>query len=265
MIKEYKYIDIGRIRVYFISDRSFSVDGSILYTPLSREEWSKFANDIGEGKVEVKTRSIVIKTRHHLILVDCGLGNKLKMPVHETTRESDLIKNIEDLGFKPSDIDAVILTHLHYDHAGFALDENGRPAFNNATYYIQKQEWDDANNPDEITALSYIPELFTGLKNSKHLKLINGDYLVTLGVRLWLSDGHTSGHQMVLVKSRGEGLFFCGDIIPTGHHIRPDLYSAYDYFPLSVLSMKKRVLKIAGKHNWYLAFSHDPDEPYIKF
>ena len=264
MIKEYKYIDIGRIRVYFISDRSFFVNGSLLYTPLSRQEWSRFAKDVGDGKVEVKTRSLLVETKRHRILIDCGLGLLGENMGFKTSGDTNLIDEITELGFKPSDIDILILTHLHFDHTGFALDEDGKITFENATYYIQKQEWDDANNPDEITSLSYIPELFAGLKNSKHLKLINGDYLVTFGVRLWLSDGHTSGHQMVLVKSRGEGLLFCGDIIPTMHHIALNMYSAYDLFPQSVLSMKKRILKLAKKHNWCIAFPHDPDQPYIK-
>ncbi|MGQ9707172.1 MAG: MBL fold metallo-hydrolase [bacterium] len=263
-IERDKFIDIGKIRVYFIQDKSFSVDGSLIYTPLSKDEWSKFAKDVGNGKVEVKTRSLLIETGRHRILVDCGLGlicNKIGI---KATGGTDLKEEIKGVGFKLSDIDIVIITHLHFDHAGYILNENGVPLFEDATYYIQKQEFDDAINNNEITVKSYINESFKGLMRSKQLKLINGDYMASFGVRLWLSGGHTSGHQMVLVKSRGDGLLFCGDIIPTKHHIKLDMYSAYDLFPLSVLSMKKRIIKLVRKHNWYIAFSHDPDKHFIK-
>ncbi len=266
-MKEYSkntHIDIGRKRVYFLSDRSFYIDGSLFYTPLSRSDWREFAEDAGDGMVLVRTRSIIIESKKHNILVDCGIGSSGEAMHHKLKDDNVLIDGMRALGFEPSDIDMVMLTHLHYDHCGFAIDDDGNPAFENAHYYVQRQEWDDATNINDLTETSYLPETYNGLMKARVLKLVNGDYVPALGIRLWLTGGHSAGHQTVLVKSKGQGLLFTGDIVPTRYHLRGDIHCAFDLFPLSVLTMKKQIIKLAKKHKWYLAFPHDPDVPYIK-
>jgi len=200
------------------------------------------------------------------VLIDTGIGDKwdakstdIYRIEHTDTIESSLAR----AGFKPEDITKVVLTHLHFDHAGAAtkLDSTGKPVprFPNARYYVQRKEWDLALNPNRRSRAAYLPENFLPLHEAGQLELIDGDFQPVLGLELVLTGGHTPGHQIVLLRSGGRTAVYWGDLIPTRSHIATPYIMGYDLLPLETMEQKEKLVQqsIAGK--WLSFLEHDPD------
>ncbi|MCH7521578.1 MAG: MBL fold metallo-hydrolase, partial [Candidatus Marinimicrobia bacterium] len=205
------------------------------------------------------------------ILVDTGMGHKwteqqvkrfrIEQPGHAVDSA------LEAIGFHRQDVTDVILTHLHFDHAGGATLADGReivPAFPNARYYTQRSQWDLANNPSPKDRASFIPENFVPLERHGQLELLDRGEEIAPGVELLVGNGHTDGHQMVKVTGDGQTMVFLGDTIPTTTHLRLPFIMGYDLRPLETLQEKQRLLAQAAEEGWWLFFDHDPQVPGVK-
>lgn len=198
--------------------------------------------------------------------MDTGNGDKFSeklLGIYGIDREPNLMQSISDAGLKPEQIDIVINTHLHFDHCGgnTLLDGEGsiRPAFPNDRYIIQRLEWEDATNPNELTRGSYLPENFIPLEKAGKVELLEGEAEVYPGVRVIPTPGHNRGHQSVRVDSYGKTAFFLGDLIPTAAHIPLPYITGYDLYPLELLETKRKLLSRAFEEQWLLIFEHDLD------
>ncbi|MBI5630614.1 MAG: MBL fold metallo-hydrolase [Elusimicrobia bacterium] len=165
------------------------------------------------------------------------------------------------LGLSPEDIQLVVNTHLHFDHAGgdTEYDEAGRPvpAFKKARYLVQKEEWEDANSPHERSRASYLEENFAPLQDAKVLDLVEGEYMIEPGLKVIRSGGHTRGHQCVKIESEAETAVFLGDLIPTRSHVPLPYIMGYDLYPVDTLDAKRSLLAQALEEDWTLIFQHD--------
>ena len=156
----------------------------------------------------------------------------------------------------------MVLTHLHFDHAGGATTEkNGElvPTFPKAQYYVQEANLQTARQPNLRERASYYSANFEPLLKAHCLKLLNGDQENLLpGISLIVSNGHTQGQQMVKITDGKTTLLYCGDVIPTSSHVRLAWVMGYDLQPLTLIEEKKKILSQATTGNWYLYFEHDP-------
>jgi glyoxylase-like metal-dependent hydrolase (beta-lactamase superfamily II) len=156
----------------------------------------------------------------------------------------------------------VILTHLHFDHAGGATclkDGQLAPTFPQARYWVQRENWDWAVNPSEKDRASYLPENFLPLHASGQLQFLEGPGDILPGIRARLSQGHTTGQQLIEIYSPEETAIYCADIIPTASHIAVPFVMGYDLRPLQTIAEKKDILADAHAGNWILIFEHDPN------
>jgi len=161
-----------------------------------------------------------------------------------------------------NDITDVILTHLHFDHAGGSttlVDGKTVPTFPNAVYHVQQAQWDLAFNPSVRDRSSYMPENYMPLLEQGVLQIANGpvDNFFE-GIDLIVTNGHTRGQQHPLIKGDSESLFFCGDLIPTSAHVPTAWNMSYDNEPLAIMDEKEALLDRAITENWILCFEHDP-------
>jgi glyoxylase-like metal-dependent hydrolase (beta-lactamase superfamily II) len=171
------------------------------------------------------------------------------------------VDDLAELDLSPQDIDYVLLTHCDFDHAGGIVthDKSGNEklTFPNAVHYIQKAEWEDVESPCLRAQSTYWPENFNFLKKKGKLKLIEGDVEVLPGIQLRHTGGHTRGHQLIELQSKGETAVHLGDLFPTHAHSNPLWIMAYDNFPLDVIDRKNEYFKFYQKLASWFIFYHD--------
>jgi glyoxylase-like metal-dependent hydrolase (beta-lactamase superfamily II) len=259
-----KTAKLGKFELMIISDGEFWLDGGAMFGVVPKVIWNRINPSDDLNRIELGLNCLLIKTPDNLILVDTGVGEKLKdrfRDIYRVEREYGLVRALHEYGIEPEDIDKVINTHLHFDHCGGNTSKQNNtptPTFPNARYIIQKQEWYDATHPNERTRASYLKENFLPLQENNQLLLVDGDQDIIEGVKVAVTNGHTRGHQSVLIESQGEKAIYFGDFIPTASHLKLSYIMSYDLYPLELIERKKAILQTALREHWLLIFEHDP-------
>jgi len=256
----------GKFELNSLSDGIMRLDGGAMFGVVPKVFWEKANIPDGKNRIVIGVNPLLIKAKGCNILVDTGNGDKFSEKlsrIYGIEREPTLLKCLSDAGLKPDDINIIINTHLHFDHCGgnTFIDGNGkiRPTFPNARYVVQKEEWEDSNNTNELTKASYLTENFTPVMEAGLVDLVDGDAEVVQGVTVVRTPGHNKGHQSVKIESDGKTAFFLGDLIPTAGHIPLPYIMGYDLYPVELLEVKRRVLREALENRWLLIFEHDPE------
>ena len=258
---------IGPYEVKAIETGRFALDGGAMFGVVPRVLWQRTNPADERNRIDLAARALLLKhdDGHH-ILVDNGIGHKsddkftdmYKVDFTKHTLEKSLAAN----GLACDDISDVILTHLHFDHAGGSTCRNAdgkiEPTFRKATYHVQKHHFEWATHPIEKDQASFLQDDFMPLVEAGVLKLVEPD-ATWPGIRLFIADGHSPAQQLPVVSDEERTLFFCADLFPTRAHIRVPFVMAYDNQPVVTIDEKKRVLQDAFDHNWYLFLEHDPE------
>jgi glyoxylase-like metal-dependent hydrolase (beta-lactamase superfamily II) len=256
---------LGKYEIYGLRDGFFYLDGGAMFGVVPKPLWSKSFPADALNRIQMGLNSILIRTDEELILVDTGVGSLAPPKFYEyyaIERKPDLLESLRDFGFSPGQITFVINTHLHFDHCGGNTYRNDKgdiiPTFPNASYVIQKGEWEYALNPHFRDRVSYFSDNFLPLKEFGRLQLVDGDKEVAKGVFVELMPGHTSFHQGVRVRSGEETLVIFGDIVPTSAHLGLGYIASYDLFPVTTLETKASYFEKAVREKWVIALDHDP-------
>ena len=255
----------GDYECFAVETGKFELDGGAMFGVVPKILWERKIPADNKNLIPMQARSLLIQGKGKNILVDTGIGDKLSeklTKIYKVDLDSANIDiSLSKLGLSCSDITDVIITHLHFDHAGGStsiIDGKAVPTFQNATYYIQKKQWEIANNPSVRDRASYMKENFMPLEEAGVLKLIDGPQKIFNGIDIVVTNGHTPGQQHPLVKDKTKPLFFCADLIPTSAHLPIPWNMAYDNFPMTLIEEKGKLLSRALKENWILFFEHDP-------
>jgi glyoxylase-like metal-dependent hydrolase (beta-lactamase superfamily II) len=256
---------IGRFAVHEVRDGTFALDGGAMFGVVPKALWSKLAPPDERNRVPLALRCLLVVDGQRRILIDDGIGTLWEAKHRDMyaidQSKFDLDRDLARAGFSRSDITDVVLTHLHFDHAGGTTRlENGerRLSFPRATYHLQRRNWKWAHQPTDKDRGSFREETFDLLERSGRLHLLEGQTELYPGVELLVSEGHTVGLQLPRISDGDASLFYCGDIIPTTAHLKPSWAMAYDLYPLTVIEEKKMILAQAVEEDWTLFFEHDP-------
>lgn len=259
---------IGPYRVSTLETGEFALDGGAMFGVIPKTLWSREHPADELNRIELALRTLLLVGDDRVILVDTGIGEKFAAKYAAmygiSFEKFSLKKALAAHGLGPDDVTDVILTHLHFDHAGGATRlENGEPVptFAKATYWVQTRNWEWANAPSEKDRASYLPENFLPLQASGQLQLLEGEGEILPGISAWLSDGHTIGQQLIKISDGQTTLIYCADIIPTASHLKLPYIMGYDLQPLLTLEEKRKVLQQAIAENWIVVFEHDPQLP----
>jgi glyoxylase-like metal-dependent hydrolase (beta-lactamase superfamily II) len=265
-------LDIGDIRIHWLGGGDFRLDGGTMFGPVPKVLWQKRYPVDALNTIHMCNDPLLVKTPDTIILVDSGLGNKLsekQNSIFQVSPPWDLPRQLGLLGLSREDVGLVILTHCDFDHAGgiemINADGGRELTFPRATHLIQETEWQDVQQPCDRAKATYLEENFILLRRQGRLQLIDGDLEVCPGVRVRHTGGHTSGHQLVEMSSRGETAVHLGDLCPTHAHINPLWVMAYDDFPLTVIERKKQFLQEYSRKNSWFTMYHDPFFRAVKF
>jgi len=257
------------IRVHAIDAGMLRLDGGAMFGVVPKAMWNRRIGADEENRIPMAMRCLLIETPDARILVDTGAGNKTSEKLRsiygidndgEPTR---LETSLGSHGVAAEEIDIVLATHLHFDHAGgqTTLRDDGSivPSFPQARYLVRRGEWEIAHSANRRIRSGYTGADFDPLEEAGLLELTEGDVEVAPGVRAVALPGHTADHQGVLVDLGEETVFFPCDLVPTSAHLRLTWIMAYDLEPLVTLAEKERWLTRAAEEGWRIVFCHDPN------
>ncbi len=236
-----------------------------MFGVVPRVLWEEFHPPDDLNRIQLALRSLLADRGDRRILVDTGIGDrwddKGQGRFALDRRPGHLLGELVAAGVYPESITDVILTHLHFDHCGGSVrqGEDGlEPAFPQARYWVQRQQWGWATSPTERDRASYRSEDFEPLEAAGNLELVDGLQEIIPEVTVVPVHGHTPGQQMVEFHTSAGVLVFCGDLIPFASQIRPSWIMSFDLNPLLTLNEKKEFLSRATEEGFLLVFEHDP-------
>lgn len=262
-------MQLGPCRVHVIQGGSLRLDGGAMFGPVPRVVWEKKVTPDDRHRIPMQTNCLFIETNSRRILVDTGYGSKAdarQRDIQGLEEGNPIVAHLAGIGVEPASITHVILTHLHFDHAGGCThrtaDGHLEPVFPQAEHWVQRVEWEDAtgNRPELLG--SYFEEDFVPLAERSLLRFIDGNEEIAPSVRVRLLGGHTRGMQMVEVGEPGSMGFFPADLFPTPWHLKTFWQVAYDQFPLEVRRAKPALLAEVAAQGGCLFFCHDIARPW---
>lgn len=265
------------MKLWSIRGNSQKLDGGAMFGNAPRAVWEKWAAPDDLNRIELACRALLASPlAGKTVLFETGIGAFFEPKLRDRygVQESRhvLIESLREAGFEHEDIDVVVLSHLHFDHAGGLLapwSEGREPEllFPNATFLVGAEHWARALQPHPRDRASFIPELPQLLRDSGRLEIVEGPYSKALGqsVRFSFSDGHTPGLMLAEIvgpeqvdgQPRG-GVVFCADLIPGRSRVHVPITMGYDRNAELLIDEKRSFLEDKLARNVHLFFTHDP-------
>lgn len=259
-------MQLGDFKLTTISGGRFLIDGGTMFGVVPKLLWERKFRPDEQNYIPQATNCVLVESDERRVLIDTGYGSKLSDKERQIfgSEEGDpLVDSLSGAGFGVEEIDTVILSHLHFDHAGGAtrMNEAGElaPTFPNAEYVAQKLEWEIATSGVPELRGAYPQDNLLPLEAAGQLRLIDGDEEILPGMRAIVTGGHTRGHMAIAIESGGDTAIFLGDICPTTRHFRSLWCMAYDVDLLQTRRSKPELLGQIADNGWLALFDHDPD------
>jgi glyoxylase-like metal-dependent hydrolase (beta-lactamase superfamily II) len=265
----------GDVTVRVIRAGWFRPDAGGFFGVVPRPLWSRLVETDDRGRLLCRLNLLLIEAGGKRILVETGTGSRM------SDKDRD-IKGVEGgepasalraVGEDPAAIDFVVVSHLHYDHAGGMLGPDGRPSFPNARYVVQREEAEAAHGDELRLQGTMEVEQLDAIRAAGQLAEVSGEVELVEGVRVLRTGGHTRGSQAVLIGAeRGgaragdptERAIFWGDLIPTRWQIPVRWTSAYDDYPIEAIEVRSELVARAAAEGLWSYFTHDPGEMPVR-
>ena len=264
--------NIGKFKVFAIESGFFRLDGGAMMGSVPKVLWEKTNTPDSANRIELALRCLLVDDGKNIVLIESGIGEKNSEKFNDmfaiNHKEFSLSNTLSKYNYYNKDITHVILTHLHFDHSGGAInkDINGHlsPAFPNAKYYISKRNWEAGINPSPRDRASYLLENYIPLMEKGVVELVDDDSEIIDGISNYMVDGHTIGQQLIKVSDNNKTIVFCSDLIPLKSHLKLPWIMGYDLNASLTLKEKEKFLDIASNKNWLLFFYHDPNTVAVR-
>jgi len=256
---------IGDMEIRYLDGGTFRLDGGAMFGVVPKVLWEKKAPPDERNRIHMRANSLLVRAQGKIIVIETGNGTKWDTKtrgIYAIQDGNPLIDSLARFGVRPNDVNLVINTHLHFDHAGGNTriqDERAVPTFPRARYVLQRGELAHANSPSERDRASYFPENFQPITEAGLWELMEGAAEVLSGISVELIPGHNADIQAVLLTGGGKTLAFVADLLPTRHHIPLPWIMAYDLYPMQTLETKRNWVRRIVQENWIVVFGHDPE------
>lgn len=256
-------------RLYTLEGNSQKLDGGAMFGNAPRALWERWATPDERNRIDLACRALLVREPSRDVLFETGIGAffepRLKDRYGIQEERHVLLDSLAGLGIGHEDIDVVVLSHLHFDHAGGLLTawHPKRPLellFPNATYVVGQKAWERARSPHPRDRASFVPELQALLESSGRLEIVDGHTSPTLGpdYRFHHSDGHTPGMMLAEIPGSLGPVVFGADLVPGRAWVHRSITMGYDRFPERLIDEKVALLDDLAARGGRIFFTHDP-------
>ncbi len=243
---------------------SFKLDGGAMFGIIPAPLWTRLVQPDDKNRIPLQQNCLLLEQGGKLVLIECGIGDKFPQKLRDiyAQEERTIVDALHEIDCDPKDISTVIVTHLHFDHAGGLTrwksdGETPELNFPNAEVVCQKTEWNDALNNKSTMHKTYLREHLDPIR--ERVRLVEGEAEILSGIRALPTPGHTWGQHGVVFEDDKGPVCYPGDVLPTKNHAGLTFNLAYDVEPYTNMASKKSLLTSASAENWRLALDHEPD------
>lgn len=259
-------LQLGELELTTVCGGTYWIDGGTMFGVVPKLLWQRQYAPDESNRIFQRTSCLLVRSPDQTVLIDTGYGSKMtdKHRRQISGEEGEpLVRNLAAIGVAPEDIDAVIFTHLHFDHAGGAsrMTAEGQLAdvFPRAQYIVQRREWEIATSDLPELRGAYQPENLAPLLASGRLRFIEGDTEIFPGLRSVVTGGHTEAHQMIALHAGDQTAVYLADLVATVGHLRVSWCLGYDVHMIETRRAKQRCLGEIADNGWLALFNHDPE------
>ena len=255
----------GGTTVSLVQAGTFRSDAGALFGPVPRILWDRLVTDEidGDHRLLQALNCLVVETPAGRVLIETGIGERITDKVREMRKVEGkpIVAAMEAAGFEPGSIDVVVMSHLHFDHAGGLLRSDGSKAFPRARIVAQRAEWAIALDDNSRIVASYDQPELQLVRAWGDEGAVDGEVELLPGVSVVMTGGHSKGHQAIVVRGGSETLAFFGDLGMRPWSANPRWITAFDDFPLDSVEVKGELFARAADEGWLVALSHEPETP----
>ena len=258
----------GGTRVSLIQAGTFRSDAGALFGPVPRLLWDKLVTDEidDDHRLLQALNCLLVETPAGRVLIETGIGERVTEKVREMRayEGKPIVVAMTEAGFEPGSVDLVVMSHLHFDHAGGLLRVDGSKSFPRAMIVAQRAEWEIALDDNSRIVASYDQPELRLVEAWGGDGAVDGEKELLPGVSVVMTGGHSKGHQAIVVRGTGDGakaLAFFGDLGMRPWSANPRWVTSFDDFPLDSVEVKGELFRRAVEEDWLLALSHEPLTP----
>ncbi len=255
-------LKVGEINFTWLNGGVTHMDGGAMFGVVPKPLWERKYPHNENNQIELRTDPILIQVDGKNILIEAGIGNNKfsdkQKRNYGITEESMLEANLKELELSTSDIDYVLMTHMHFDHASGIAKWQGEelvPTFENATVIVSEIEWDELKNPNVRSRNTYWEQNWKPIQHQ--VQTFKNTFEVVPGVEIHHTGGHSNGHSIIKIERAGELFIHMADIMPTHAHQNPLWVLAYDDYPLDSIFAKEKLVKEGLEQEAWFIFYHD--------
>ena len=261
-------VNLGDIEIHLLVASRWANDGGLFFGVVPKVLWQREKPVGDDNMVDAACVCAVVRHNGRVIVCETGIGTKLseKRAGQVKLREPEgLLTSLRPLGIRPDEVDLVLTTHLHWDHAGgfTRRSEAGdlELTFPRAKHFVQRREWEFAMNPDARSRAGYIADDLLPAAEAGVIEFLDGDAEILPGVELRETGGHTPGHQVAIFRSGDLGCVVTGDLVALRPNLRLPWNLGADLDVVRVMNEKARLLDEASRHRWLMLLSHETENP----
>ncbi len=257
-------LTLGDWTLHTIEAGALWLDGGAMFGSVPRPLWSRTNPPDERNRIPLAMRCLLMVGHGRKVLVDVGLGDKSDAKFREIFRVEDeptLEASLAAAGHGIETVTDVVLTHLHFDHAGGSTRRDGGvlvPRVPNAKFHVQRRNWENAHSPNPRERASYLGENYDPLLEAGVLEFWDGASKPWPGVEIFTAEGHTRGQQLLRIEGGGQVVYYVADLIPTASHVRIPFVMGYDVAAIETMAEKRALLERASAENAWVCLEHDP-------